>query len=141
MPSGSIKTLADALLDWGCQGPDHTLRFIRGYVEKHPETLEELFPGMVLVKRPMTPSERARVSVPAMNVARRRTHAQRVRVVGPLIRKIRKNDPKATLGDIARALNAMDLPVRPSSTRGVWLDFDIARIIRDLERVDKSPPA
>ena len=141
MPSASIE---EALAEAQPPSPDELtpstiVAILREHLAAHPESIEELAPGMKLVPRPLTPKERARSAVPAMNAARRRYHDERLKIVGDIIRRLVRENPAISKGEIAAVLRKTDHT--PSTKRTQWRASDVARIIKECGIVHHQSPS
>jgi hypothetical protein len=114
MPS---RTIAEQVLD---------------HITQHPDAVGELYPGMALKPRPMTPVERGALTLPAANRARVLKENKRRGEIRALIETMRRSQPAITNLEIAERLNTAG--IRPFRTAS-WT----SRQVRHLLSADDQP--
>lgn len=86
---------------------------------------------MALFPRLMTPKEKARVSIPAMNEAKRERRKKVLEAAGPIVREVRAARATANCHEIALALNNK-CDYGPAKKRETWTFADARRLLKDL---------
>lgn len=107
------------------------LRAIRRALTDDPSLISEIMPGMKLVPRKMTPKERGKVAVLAMNLARQKNHEAVVQAATPIVHLVRKLRPIASGHEIALALNSK-CEYGPSKRRRMWTYADVRRLLKEI---------
>ncbi|WLR90931.1 hypothetical protein [Shinella zoogloeoides] len=119
-------------------GAEHAVELIKSLLAIDPTLIEDLAPGMRLVRRPMTAKERGRMAIPAMNAARRAYHEEMVLALAPVVGDVRRLKPDANGHEIAIELNRT--AYGPSKTRKEWTYADVRRLLKELG-LDHEPNA
>lgn len=118
--------------------PSIFIQWFRKHLTADPALIEELVPGMMLVRKPMTPKERATMAIPAMNTARKVYHEEMVAALAPVISDIRRLKADANGHEIAITLNTT--AYGPSKSRKEWTYADVRRLLKEL-KIDPEPTA
>ena len=111
-------------------GAGHAVDLIKRLLAIDPTLIEDLAPGMKLVRRPMTPKERGATAVPAMNAARKAYHQEMMAALIPVIHNVRRLKPDANGHEIAIALNRTTYG--PSKSRKEWTYADVRRLLKEI---------
>lgn len=112
------------------QGVDELVGIIQAALAANPALIKDLMPNMVLSRRPMTPIERAKTAVPAMNTAKSAYRKELINAVAPIVHDLRRSKPNASGHEIAKALNQTFHC--PSKSRGYWTYVDVRRLTKEL---------
>lgn len=131
--------LLDILARSGVDDPEGVIQVIAEHIEKNPGAIEQIAPGKKLVLRRMNPKDRAKIAVPAMNAGRAKARKERAKALAPYIYRILSARPETSSVEIARSFNNSNIGIKPSSTRETWMDFDVDRIMKDLN-IDRKQP-
>ncbi|RWB95598.1 MAG: hypothetical protein EOQ56_28025 [Mesorhizobium sp.] len=108
-----LGPLARIIDERSCGAPDAlwALDAIREELEKNPDLIEELAPGMKLVPRKMSSAERSRLMTAAGAKAREQAARERYAVALPHVKRATEANPAITLREIAKVLD--DAGVKP----------------------------
>ncbi|AGC36146.1 hypothetical protein B7L88_gp142 [Rhizobium phage RHEph10] len=110
---------------------------IRTCLTKFPDLIEEILPGKRLVRVRMTPAERTKVAAKAAAVASKIEADKRHALVLPIIDKILKDDPDASLADIKKVLDNSDItPVRSAKWSRATINYIMTKA--NLRAKDQS---
>jgi len=119
-------------------GAEHAVDLIKDLLAIDPTLIEDLAPGMMLLRRPMTAKERGALAIPAMNAAKRAYHEEMLRALTPVVLNIRRLKTDANGHEIAIALN--ETAYGPSKSRKTWTYADVRRLLKELN-LELEPPA
>lgn len=114
------------------------LMVVKSALAADPTLIDHIAPGMVLVRRPMTPKERGAAAIPAMNAARRKYHEEMKTALLPVIVNVRRLKADANGHEIAIELNKTDYG--PAKYRKEWTYVDVRRLLKEL-KIDLEPSA
>lgn len=96
----------------------------------HPETIEEIAPGMTLVRRPLSSMEVTERMREASIQSRRQSAVKRHLKVLPHINELRAKNPGITLREIAKKLD--DKGIRPARAEK-WSAASVALVIKKAQ--------
>lgn len=108
----SRKRLRDHLADLSFEErtPEKILELLAACLGKRPDLIEDLVPGMTLVRRKMTVAERTRLATKASSERSKAAADERYETIIPIIEGVLVANPDASLAEIKKALDNSGIP-------------------------------
>ena len=139
MPTAYSKfhLLVAAALESGADA-DKVVDLVNEFLQANPSIIEEILPGMKLVKKPMTRKERAYRALSAMQVEKERKRRERAQQAGPIIRRILQVQPAISKVKLGNWLIAEGIKP-PRSDH--WSAPALTRLLEDVKEYAEPPTA